>query len=124
MAARDRLVVKGYREFLRATDRAETKSKRFVRDEFRQIGELVRKPAAEDLKDLQESGISAAGLRTVVRRRGVTVEQSLRRVDGSRPDWGATQMRKILIPNLEDKEREIERKAESALNKIADHFDR
>ncbi|HSE44718.1 MAG TPA: hypothetical protein VLA89_05250 [Gemmatimonadales bacterium] len=117
------LEVKGYREFIRATNRAEKESKRFVRDSFRQVGEVVRIPAADDLRDLQPTGKSAAGLRTVVRTRGVDVEQSLRKVTGKRPDWGKTQMRKILIPNLESHEREIERKMEEKLDDIADHFE-
>jgi len=120
MAARDALIVRGYREFLRATDQAEKKSKKFVRDNFREVGEVVREPAADQLGDLSEK--SAAGLRTIVRRTGVSVEQTLRRTTGKRPDWGALQMRRILIPTVEDKEREIEDRLEKALDKIADHF--
>ena len=117
------LEVRGYREFLRATNRAEKQSKKFVKDSFREVGEVVRIPAADDLRDLQPTGKSAAGLRTVVRARGVDVEQSLRKVTGKRPDWGKTQMRKILIPNLESHERDIERKMEEKLEEIADHFE-
>jgi len=115
--------VKGYREFLRATNHAEKSSKRFVRDNFREVGEVVRIPAADDLRDLQPSGKSAAGLRTIVRARGVNVEQTLRKVTGKRLDWGATQMRRILFPNLESHERDIERKLEEKLDRIADHFE-
>lgn len=117
------LIVKGYREFLRAADRSEKQSRRFVRDNFRQVGEVVRVPAADDLRQLQTKGTSAAGLRTIVRARGVTVEQTLRKVTGKRPDWGATQMRKVLLPELEQHQRDIERIAEGALDRIADHFD-
>jgi hypothetical protein len=115
--------IRGYREFLRATNRAEKASKRFVRDNFKEVGEVVRVPAADDLRTLQPTGKSAAGLRTIVRARGVNVEQTLRKVTGKRPDWGATQMRKILLPNLESHEREIEQKLEEKLGDIADHFD-
>lgn len=117
----DTLRVSGYREFLRATARAEKESKTFVRDNFKEVGEVVRKPAADDLDNL--SVRSAAGLRTIVRARGVNVEQTLRRTTGKRPDWGRTQMRKILIPNLESHEREILGATEKALDRIADHFD-
>ena len=117
------LVVKGYREFLRASDRAEKSSKNFVRDNFREVGEVVRVPAADDLRDLQPTGKSAAGLRTIVRTRGVAVEQTLRKTTGKRPDWGKTQMRKILLPNVDAHEREIEQKLEEKLDVIADHFD-
>jgi len=118
------LRVTGYREFLRATNRAEKESKTFVKDNFRRVGEVVRAPAADDLRGLQPSGKSAAGLRTVVRVRGIAVEQTLRKVTGKRPDWGATQMRKILIPNLESHERDIEQAMEKAIDNVADHFDR
>ena len=118
------LKIRGYREFLRATNRAEKESKTFVRDNFKEVGEVVRRPAADDLRGLQPSGKSAAGLRTIVRQRGVAVEQTLRKVTGKRPDWGATQMREILIPNLESHEREIETELEKAVDRIADHFDR
>ena len=119
------LRVTGYREFLRATNRAEKKSKKFVRDNFREVGEVVRQPAAADLRALQDPPAkSAAGLRTIVRVRGVNVEQTLRRVTGKRPDWGALQMRRILIPNLEAREGQIERTLERKLDVIADHFDR
>lgn len=122
MAQSDTLVVRGYRDFLRATDRAEKESKRFVRDNFRKVGEVVRRPAAEDLGELSPK--SAAGLRTIVRVRGVNVEQTLRRTTGKRPDWGATQMREILLPNMEEHEREVEQELEKSLDRIADHFER
>ena len=122
MAQRDFLVVEGYNAFLRATDRAEKSSKRFVRDNFREVGEVVRRPAADDLRVLQPTGKSAAGLRTVVRRTGVDVEQSLRKVTGKRPDWGRTQMRKVLLPELAAHQRDAEEVMEKALERIADHF--
>lgn len=124
MPQRDTLIVRGYREFLRATDRAEKESKRFVRDNFRQVGEVVRGPAAEDLLGLQPKGTTAAGLRTIVRRTGVTVEQTLRKTTGKRPDWGVTQMRKVLLPELEQHERDIEQQLEKALDRVAEHFNR
>lgn len=124
MASPGTINVRGYREFLRATDRAEKSSKTFVRDNFREVGEVVRVPAADDLRDLQPTGKSAAGLRTIVRTRGVAVEQTLRKTTGKRPDWGKTQMRKILLPNVDAHEREIEQKLEEKLDVIADHFDK
>lgn len=116
------LRVKGYREFLYATDRAEKESKKFVRDNFKAVGEIVREPAADQLDALSPK--SAAGLRTIVRVRGVRVEQTLRKTTGTRPDWGKTQMRKVLIPNLESHEREIGEQLERSLDRIADHFER
>ena len=123
------LVVTGYRELLRASNRAQKESKTFVKDSFREVGEVVRRPAADDLRTLQggprskKKNDSASGLRTRVTTTGVDVEQSLRKTTGKRPDWGKTQMRKILLPNLESHQREIAEKFDEKLGDIADHFE-
>jgi hypothetical protein len=62
---------------------------------------------------------SAAGFRTRVRQRGVSVEQSRRRVTGKRGDYGALQMRRALVPALEDKKNQTEREFERAVDELA-----
>jgi hypothetical protein len=52
------------------------------------------------------------------------VEQSLRKVTGLRPDWGATQMRKGLLPALSSKQNEVEAEFEKALDVVSAIFDR
>lgn len=113
--------VKGYRETIRAFDRAGKETKKAVRDTYREVGEIVRVPAAAQLARL--SARSAAGFRTVVRTRGVTVEQTLRRTTGLRRDWAARQQREILEPTLAAREGEVVEAFEDALDKVADHFD-
>lgn len=122
MAQAQTVRVRGLKEFLRATDRAGKETKREIRGTFRKVGEIVKVDAqaryrASDAK-------SARGLRTVVRQRGVTVEQSLRRTTGQHPEWGSWQMRHGLLPALDEKKREIEREMEDAIDRVADHFDR
>lgn len=118
----DAVRLKGYRELLRASDRAEKDARREVRSEFREVGEIVRVDAHSRLRELSET--SAEGLRTRVRQRGVAVEQSLRRTTGNRPDWGETQMRDVLVPALEDNQEEIDDRLEEALDRVADRFER
>jgi hypothetical protein len=115
------LVLKGYDDFLRATDRASRESKRYVRETFREVGDDVRKDSATRLT--KYSPRSAARIRTVVRRRGISVEQTLRRTTGLRPDFGALQMRRALVPALDDNAPALERKLEHAMDRVADHFD-
>lgn len=117
-----KLRVKGYRELLRACDRASRETKRVVRSALRDVGEVVRARAATLFE--AASPRSAAGYRVRVRQRGVAVEQSLRRTTGTRPDFGATQMREALIPGLEDTGAEADHRLEQALETMADLFER
>lgn len=121
MAARNQtLVVKGYRDFLRACSRADADTKRFVRSAFRDVGEIVRRDAAERL--LRYSSVSAGGLKVRVRQRGVAVEQSLRKTTGKRPDYGALQMRKALLPALDEQGERVDEAMAAALGHVADRF--
>lgn len=121
MPEAETLRVKGYKEFLRATDRAGRDAKRFIREAFREVGEQVRVEAQRLFEKTNER--SAAGYRVRVRLRGVAVEQSIRKTTGQHPEYGALQMRKALLPALREKETEVALATERALDKVADHFD-
>jgi hypothetical protein len=110
------------REFLRATDRAGKETKKEVRAAFRKVGEVIRVEAARNFESIDPH--SASGYRTRVRQRGVAVEQSLRRVTGLRPDYGALQMREALLPAVEDKADEVVDEFNDAMDRVADHFER
>lgn len=114
--------VNGMREFLRATDRAGKETKKEVRAAFRKVGEVIRVEAARNFESIDPH--SASGYRTRVRQRGVAVEQSLRRVTGLRPDYGALQMREALLPAVEDKADEVVDEFNDAMDRVADHFER
>lgn len=122
MAREGELVVKGYREFLRATARADRDIKRMVRRELKEAGEEVRREAVR--RFTSESRYTAENFRTVVRVRGVSVEQRLRKVDGQHPQWGALQMTKALIPARSAKYAEILAGFDRATDRIADAFER
>ena len=113
--------VLGYREFLRASDRAGRESKVFVRAAFRTAGEAVRVEGAGLFEKYDAR--SAAGFRVSVRQQGVFVYQGLRKTTGKRPDYGSLQMRKALLPALQRKETATVAAIESALDLVADHFD-
>lgn len=119
--ARPTLRARGLREAIRAFDRAGRQAKREFRSALRVVGHVVRDEWADRFDRIDPR--SAAGLRTVVRQRGVSVEQTIRRTTGLRPDYGAKQMR-FGIGVLADKEHEIEVAAEEALDRVVDHFGR
>lgn len=114
------LRVRDYTKLVRACDAAEKETKQRVRATFRKVGDPVKLGASERLG--RYSPRSAAGFRTVVRVRGVTVEQSLRRTTGQRPKWGTFQMREALIPSLQENEERTVREFENAMDTVCDHF--
>jgi hypothetical protein len=102
---------------IRACDRSSRQVKKMTRDEFRKIGRIVRDAGASKFDRIDTR--SAAGFRVRVRNAGsVTVEQTLRRVTGKRPDYGALQMKVGLVPAIDEKSGEVERRLEQALDHI------
>lgn len=114
--------VKGLREFQRAVRRADKDTRKEVKSALKEVGEVVRVDAA-DRFDRYDRG-SARSLKVSVSQRGVAVYQSRRKTTGKRPDFGTLQMRRALLPALEDKRGEAERRMERAIDRIADHFGR
>jgi hypothetical protein len=89
-----------------------------------QLGDDLKEaaqPVAEDTKDKvsRYQGVSLSTIRT--RRRGlrIWVEQGARKVTGLRGDFGALQMRKGLIPALEENRDDILIATERALGEFA-----
>jgi len=121
VATAETLRVKGYREFMRATVRADRESKAYIRQAFKDAGESVRADAARRMTEYDSR--SAAGYRVAVRQRGVAVNQSLRKTTGDRPDYGALQMRKALLPALQANGDELNRDLELALARVERHFE-
>lgn len=115
------LRVSGYREFVRATDRAGRDAKNLVRSMLRTVGEILRVDAQQRFSRIDAR--SAAGFRVSVRQQGVFVQQSLRKTTGTRPDYGSLQMRVGLLAALTHRETDVEHAFEHALDGIADHFD-
>ena len=114
------LVVKGYRELLRACDRSGRESKKQVRKALGAAGEIVRADAAQNFSVYSTK--TAAGFKVRVRQKGVAVAQSLRKTTGQHPEYGALQMR-VLLRSRQQKERDVEREFEHALDRVVDVFD-
>ena len=110
--------VRGLREFMRATAKADKSTKKVVRDKLKEAGDVVRQEAAELFSPI--SAKSAAGYRVRARVGGVYVEQSLRKTTGQHPTFGRLQMGRALEPALERKSGEVEKRLEKAVDELAD----
>lgn len=121
--AQQTIVIRGYRELLRAAKNAGTATRREVRAAFAESGEIVRSGSAQQLSAY--SAKSAAGLKVRVRQRGVSVEQSLSKVSGpkSRKNYPGIQMH-ILSTELAKDEPKVEAELEKALDRVAGIFNR
>ena len=114
------LRVEGYTQLLRALAAADIEQKRELRKTLREIGDVVKRDAIQRFTPIDAH--SAGGYRTRVRQRGVAVEQSLRKTTGAHPEWGSLQMRKALLPALMSREDDTERAMETAMDRVAQHF--
>lgn len=112
--------MRGYREFMRATAKAEKDTRRTIHTKLREAGDVVREEGQR--RFLRYDAKSASGFRIRSRVGGVFVEQSLRRTTGQHPEYGALQMRVALVPALESKATEVERRMDQALAELADIF--
>ena len=100
--ARPGVAVTGYKEFLKACAQGEPSTRKFVREAFRDVGEVVRADAAARFQSIDSK--TAAGYRVRVRQRGVAVAQSLKKVDGKHGQYGGLQMAKALRPAVRENE--------------------
>lgn len=116
------IVFTGLSEMLRASKDAGKSTQKEVRAALAKSGEIVQADAVPRLA--KYSTKSAAGLKVRIRQRGVDVEQSLRKTTGLRPDYGALQMRKALLPAVARKFPEVEAEFEKALDEILIIFER
>jgi hypothetical protein len=110
--------VKGLREFMRATAKADKETKKVVREKLKEAADIVRVEASSRFRPI--SARSAAGYRTRARIGGAFVEQSLRKTNRKHPTYGALQMRRALEPALEAKSDEVERRLEKGIDELAD----
>jgi hypothetical protein len=78
---------------------------RELRPQLRKAGEVVRAKGQSLFSPISPK--SAAGYKVRVRQRGVAVEQTLPRVTGLRPDFGALQMNRALLPALASSESQV-----------------
>ena len=108
--------VKGLRELQRAFGKISKDLKKETRDELRAVGNLVTEEARS--RFMRYDARSASGFKTRVRQKEVTTEQSRRRTTGKRPDYGALQMRRALLPALAEKEDEVVDRLDKMLGRL------
>lgn len=132
------VVVKNYKEFVKACSQADKETRRAMRVELRHAGSLVRDDAEQRFGRYGSAAAgaasfggnrashadSAAGYRVRVRQRGIEVEQSIRKTTGRHPEYGAAQMRHGLIPAAKAKEPEFVAGVEAAMAVICARFER
>jgi len=118
MAAGTTVKVRGLRDFMRATAKAEAGTKKVVREKLKEAADIVRVEASARFAPI--SAKSAAGYRTRARMTGAFVEQSLRKTTRKHPEYGRFQMRRALEPALEAKSHEVEKRLEKAVDELAD----
>lgn len=110
----------GLTQFLKSASHADRATSRIIRGKFREAGDIVKRGAASRFQEYDAR--SAAGYRTVVRQRGVAVEQSLRKTTGLRPDFGRLQMEKALMPAAETSEASVVEKINEGLVELTEYF--
>jgi hypothetical protein len=125
--------LRGYRELQAAFARADRESRLFVRGEFRQIAEPIRRDAetlaAAKIRRMERSpqwakmriGITRNLVYIAPRQRGVRSRGADPR---RRPNLAPLLMERAMEPALERHAAGIERTLDRALDRIADHFDR
>lgn len=110
--------VRGYKQFQTALKAADKEGKRLIRARLRKVGDLVKVDARSRFAPVNAR--TAAGFRTIVRQRGISVEQTKRKTTGQHPEFGALQMRRALIPALEDNRDVALHELNAAAEDIAD----
>ena len=112
--------MKGYREFMRATAKAQKDSKKIIHGKLREAADVVREDASRRFDSYDPK--TAAGFRIRSRVGGVFIEQRLRKTTGMHPEYGALQMAVALEPALEAKSGEVTRNVEEALSELVAIF--
>lgn len=121
--ARSTIRVRGLREFSRAATKAEKRTKDVIKGKLRDAADPVRQEGQRLFERYDESSASAFKVRVWGRGYGVFVEQSKRKTTGRRADYGALQMNKALLPALDNKAGEVERKLEQGVDELVDILD-
>lgn len=110
------VVMTGYRETMRALNRADKDTRRDVQ----RVLEDEARPVAEEIKRrlTRFEGVSLATIRPRALAKGVVVRQHARKRTGKRGDFGGVQMVEGFIPGAWDHIDETTRAVERALDRL------
>lgn len=100
--AAETIKVEGYRATIKALGDVDRGTKRAVFAGLRAAAEPIAADARSKLSGFQ--GISLGTIKPSARSTGVVVIQRAKKTTGKRADFGALQMRKGLLPALEENE--------------------
>lgn len=109
--------VEGYREAARALHQMDRSAEKEVRAALKKAAGPVVEEARGLIGKYQGASTKTIGPKTV--QKGVYVTQRARKVTGKRGDFGALQMRKGLIPALNNNAAEIEKDVLDAVDELA-----
>jgi hypothetical protein len=112
--------MRGYKEFMRATAKAEKESKKVIHAKLREAADVVREDAAQRFQGYDSK--TAAGFRIRSRIGEVFVEQRLRKTTRQHPEYGTLQMMAALEPALDAKSGEVEERVDQALSELVGIF--
>jgi hypothetical protein len=108
--------VKGLKEMQRAFRKMDKDLSKELRSELRAAGNIVRDEARSLFSGIDAR--SASGYRTVVRQRGVAVEQRLPRTTGQHPSYGVLQMTRALEPALDTMQSKVIDRVDQMLDRL------
>lgn len=108
--------VEGLRELNRALNKVNKDAAKTVRDELKTAAEPIAATARSRLSRFQGASTSTIGPPSVTA--GVFVTQRKRKVTGKRGDFGALQMRDVLLPALEEHADDAVKAVEQAIDRL------
>ena len=125
--------VRGYTEVVKGLGAVDKATRKAVRADLRHIGDDVKEGSQARLTAYAATHHTTPGarasyartasrIRTIVRQRGVSVEQTLRKTTGLHKEFGALQMRDALVPSLEANEEKTKVAVTESLDRICGEF--
>lgn len=110
------ITTKGLRETQRAFRKLQLEVGKELRAALRELAEPVAATARDRLGAYPGASVGTIGPKVTLA--GAAVTQRARKVTGKRPDFGALQMVKVMIPALEEHEDDIEAGAAVAFDSL------
>lgn len=108
--------VKGLKETVKAFNKMDKDLAKELRNGLKQVAEPVAATARSKMSAYQGGSMK---IRPAARGASVFVRQNARKVTGLRADFGALQMRKVLIPALDEHQEDVINGVEKVIDNLA-----